>query len=124
MQILKGVVVSGVGSFGYWIEKLYLHYKRKTGLDLYPGTLNIQLDTPYRLPKDCLRVEADEYGGSVSVNLVQCSIYDRKAFILRTDANEQGTGHHPHTIIEVATDVKLRDVYQLKDGDEVEVRLP
>jgi CTP-dependent riboflavin kinase len=35
----------------------------------------------------------------------------------------QGTGDHPHTIIEVASDVKLRDVYSLADGDRVEVEL-
>jgi CTP-dependent riboflavin kinase len=54
---------------------------------------------------------------------VPCRIFGRRAFILRTDANEAGTGHHPHTIVEVATDVKLRDVYGLRDGDPVEIEL-
>jgi hypothetical protein len=43
------------------------------------------------------------------------------AFLLRTDQNESGMGHHPRTIIEIATDVRLRDHYQLNDGDWVEV---
>ena len=123
MRILKGIVVSGVGSFGYWIEKLHEHYKDKTGMDLFPGTLNVQLPYPYELPAARIRLEAHEYGGSVSVNLVPCRIFGRPAFILRTDANEEGRGHHSRTLIEIATDVKLREVYALKDGDRVEVEV-
>lgn len=43
--------------------------------------------------------------------------------LLRTDANEQGRGHHPKTIIEIATDVKLRDAFHLRDGDEVTIEV-
>ncbi len=121
MPILRGKVVSGMGNFSYWIEKLHDHYYRKTGLRLFPGTLNIQLEAPYTLPANVLRLEGHEFGGSVSVNLVPCSIFGKNAFILRTDANEEGRGHHPRTIVEVATDVKLRDHFHLADGDIVEI---
>jgi riboflavin kinase len=67
------------------------------------------------------RLEAHEYGGTVSVNIVPCSILGRRAYILRTDANEQGRGRHPKTIVEVATDIKLRDHFGLNDGDIVEI---
>jgi len=119
--ILRGKVVSGIGNFSFWIDKLHDHYLRKTGMDLFPGTLNVSLAYPYTAPKDVLRLEGEEYGGDVSVNLVPCSIFGRRAFILRTDANEQGRGHHPNTIVEIATDVKLRDRYHLNDGDDVEI---
>ncbi len=120
-MILRGKVVSGIGNFSFWIDKLHDHYLRKTGMDLFPGTLNVSLAYPYTVPKDVLRLEGEEYGGDVSVNLVPCSIFGRRAFILRTDANEQGRGHHPNTIVEIATDVKLRDRYHLNDGDDVEI---
>lgn len=123
MAILAGQVVSGVGNFSIWLEKLHDHYLRKTGMHLYPGTLNVQLDEPYSLPKNVLRLEGVEYGGSVSVNLVPCTIFGRPAFLLRTDANEQGRGHHPKTIVEIATDVRLREAYGLRDGDEVEIEI-
>ena len=99
-------------------------YERKTGMRFYPGTLNVELSRPYSLPPDVTRLEANEYGGSVSVSIVPCRIFDRRAFLLRTDQNEQGTGHHPRNIIEIATDIRLRDVYQLKDGDWVEIEFP
>lgn len=118
---LIGKVASGMGNFGYWIEKLAEHYERKTGAKLFPGTLNVQLEAPYSLPREVVRLEAEEYGGTVSVNIVPCSIFGKKGFILRTDANEDGRGHHPKTILEVASDVRLRDYFQLSDGDIVEI---
>jgi riboflavin kinase, archaea type len=123
MMVLRGQVVSGVGSFAYWIRQLREHYERKTGMVLYPGTLNLKLDAEYFLPKKVIRLEGAEYGGRVSVNIVPCSIKGRKAFLLRTDANEQGQGDHPKTIVEIATDVRLRDLYQLQDGDYLELTI-
>jgi len=121
---VRGKVVSGRSDFGLWIERLSSFYEQKTGMRLYPGTLNVELPSPYSLPPDVIRLEAQEYGGSVSVSIVPCRIFDRRAFLLRTDANERGTGHHPPNIIEIATDLRLRDAYQLEDGDWVEVELP
>jgi riboflavin kinase, archaea type len=121
-MLLRGQVVSGIGNFAFWIDKLSDHYRRKTGMTLFPGTLNLQLQEPYSLPlAGVLRLEAGEYGGSVSVNLVPCSIRGRRGFILRTDANESGRGHHPKTILEIASDVKLRDYFHLNDGNLLEI---
>ena len=121
---LFGKVASGMGNFAYWIEKLAEHYERKTGVKLFPGTLNVRLEAPYSLPRCVTRLEGEEYGGTVSVNIVPCSILGKKAFILRTDANEDGRGHHPKTIVEIAADVKLRDYFHLSDGDSVEIEAP
>ena len=123
MAKLRGRVVSGMGNFSFWIEKLRNHYLRKTGMLLFPGTLNLQLEEPWFVPPGCLRLEGAEYGGTVTVNIVPCSVLGRAAFILRTTANEEGRGHHPRTIIEIATDVKLRDAHQLSDGDWVDVEI-
>lgn len=73
-MLLRGSVVSGMGNFSYWIEKLQEHYLRKTGMRFYPGTLNVRLDAPYSLPKRTIRLEASEYGGTVSVSMVPCVI--------------------------------------------------
>ncbi|MEY4544479.1 MAG: hypothetical protein RL685_674 [Pseudomonadota bacterium] len=121
--VLRGMVRSGRGDFGFWLEKLQVHYRAKTGMKLFPGTLNLELAEPFRVPGHAQRLEAAEYGGTVSVSIIACRVLGRSAFILRTDANEQGRGHHPRTIIEVATDVKLRDAHGLRDGDVVEVEL-
>lgn len=83
MKILKGKVFSGLGNFSYWIDKLQEYYLRKTGMKFFPGTLNIQLDQPYHLPKNVMRLEKEEYGGTVSVSIVPCQIFGRDAFILK-----------------------------------------
>ncbi|MFI5357747.1 MAG: DUF120 domain-containing protein [Opitutales bacterium] len=123
MKKLIGKVGSGKGDFAQWIAKFGDIYERKTGMRLFPGTLNVHLKEEYRLPSQCLRLEGAEYGGSVSVNLVPCAIFKRRAFILRTDANEAGRGDHPRHVIEIATDIKLRDAFNLIDGSEVAIEI-
>ena len=122
-RVLRGRVVSGEGNFSYWIEKLQEHYERKTGMRLFPGTLNLELEHPYSVPPEVIRLEKEEYGGAVSVNIVPCKVFGRAAFILRPDKIEQGQSDRPKTVIEIACDVKLREVYRLEDGDIVEVLL-
>jgi len=121
VRILRGSVVSGVGNFAYWIDKLRVHYHRKTNLWLFPGTLNVELAEPYELPSRVTRLEAAEYGGTVSVNIVACEILGHNAVILRTDkAEAEAEGRRT---VEVACEVKLRDEYGLRDGDVVEVKV-
>ena len=122
-MILYGVVETGLGDFGKWISVLQAQYERKTGMHLYPGTLNVRLPNESRLPEDCCRLEAAEYGGTVSVNIVPCTIFGRHAVILRTDRNNTGEGTHPRNIVEIASDIRLRDRYNLKDGDPVSIEI-
>ncbi|HTZ89225.1 MAG TPA: DUF120 domain-containing protein [Alloacidobacterium sp.] len=83
MPVLKGVVVSGMKNFSFWLEKLESFYMQKTGMRLFPGTLNLRLAEPYSLPTDVIRLENEEYGGTVSVSLLPCTIFGRRAFLLR-----------------------------------------
>jgi riboflavin kinase, archaea type len=123
-MILEGIVRSGKNDFSYWLDLLEPFYTAKTGMKLFPGTLNIHLiDRVYSLPRKVIRLEKEEYGGRVSVNIVPCKIFGRNAFILRTDSDTGKYGDPPEKILEIATDVKLRDVYSLQDGDRVSVEV-
>ncbi len=121
MRVLKGKLVTGVGNFSFWIEKLQDHYRNKTGMRLFPGTLNVELDEPFDLPRERARLEAEEYGGTVSVSIVPCKVFGRAAFILRTDKADGEP--QSRKIIEVACEVKLREQHQLRDGDVIEVEV-
>ena len=90
-------------------------------MQLFPGTLNIELKEPFDLPRERKRLEAEEYGGTASVNIVPCKIFGRKAVILRTDRADSES--ESKRIIEVACEIKLREQYQLKDGDVVAVEV-
>ncbi|MDP6452975.1 MAG: DUF120 domain-containing protein [SAR202 cluster bacterium] len=124
-MILSGTVRSGKGDFSYWMGKLHALYTEKTGVTLYPGSLNIELAAPYDLPLEGVtRVEKEEYGGRVSVSILPCMVSGIHAFIMRTDQNADGSGDHPRTIIEVAAQVRLREALGLSDGDIVTVEVP
>jgi putative ABC transport system permease protein len=90
-------------------------------MQLFPGTLNIELDAPFDLPRERTRLEAEEYGGTVSVNIVPCKVLGRAAVILRTDKADSDP--QSRKIIEVACEVKLREQHQLRDGDVIEVEV-
>ena len=83
----------------------------------------MQLDEEYSVPANVMRLEGEEYGGDVSINIAPCHIFEEEAVILRTDRNERGEGLHPKTLVEVACEVKLREKYQLKDGDIVQLEV-
>lgn len=121
MRVLKGRVVTGVGNFSFWIEKLQEHYREKTGMRLFPGTLNLELDEPFELPRERVRLEAKEYGGTVSVSIVPCRVFGRAAVILRTDKADAEP--ESRRVVEVACEVKLREHHGLHDGDLVEVEV-
>lgn len=126
MNILKtkGRIKSGLGDFSYRMKTvpgLLDAYERKTGMRFFPGTLNVKLDQEFSFPKDCMRLEAHEYGGRVSANILSCTVNGVKCFVIRTDKNEAGEGPHPKDLAEVACNVKLRDKLNLQDDDEVEI---
>ena len=116
-MVLKGNVRSGTNNASYWINKLEFFYTQKTGMKLYPGTLNVALAEKFIPPSDVIRLEKEEHGGHVSVSILPCYVFGRKAFIIRTDTDNR------LNIVEVATDVKLRDEYNLVDGDFVEITI-
>jgi riboflavin kinase, archaea type len=121
---LKGEIRTGKNDFSFWMEKLSAYYTKKTGMIFFPGTLNVHLlNCQYYFPPDCIRLEKEEYGGTVSVSMIQCNIFDKNAYIFRTDSDTGKHGYSPEQILEIATDVKLRNLYKLKDGDVVEVEV-
>ena len=122
-MILQGIAESGIGNFGTWIALLQDHYERRSGMLLFPGTLNLRLKQAFELSENCCRSEAEEYDGTVSVNIVPCTIFGRRDVILRTDKNDAGEGRHPREVVEIATDVCLRDQYGLNDGDIVSIEV-
>ena len=125
-KLLKGKVVRGIGDLSQKMETisgLLDAYERKTGMRFYPGSLNVELDEEFSVPANSRRLEKEDYGGTVSSYIVPCKVFGKKAFILRTERNESGLGVHSKRIIEVASDVRLRDTFKLQDGDNVEISI-
>lgn len=121
---LLGEIRTGKNDFSFWMEKLLPYYIQKTGMIFFPGTLNVHLiECKYYFPVDCIRLEKEEYGGTVSISMTPCTILAKNAYILRTDSDRGKHGYSPEQILEIATDVKLRDEFKLRDGDVIEVEV-
>src|SRR5881398_533537 len=120
--ILRGEIRKGVGNFSYWLHKLEPHYTHKTGMRLFPGTLNVHLTSgSYPTPANTLRLEKEEYGGRVSVSIVPCRSSVEKHSSFGLTPTPASMEIRLKKILEIATDVNLRDTSKLKDGDIVEI---
>jgi riboflavin kinase, archaea type len=127
MKKLIGKVITGSGDLSFrmnTVPNLMEAYYKKTGFRLFPGSLNIKMENDFQVPTGAMRLEKEEYGGQVSVSLIPCRFLDKDVFIVRTDKVERNeVPTHPKNIIEIISDVKLRDTFNLKDGDTVEITL-
>jgi CTP-dependent riboflavin kinase len=124
VRVLTGTVESGIGDLARWMIVYADAYEECTGVRLYPGSLNVRLGHEYRLPTDPpMRIPPADLGGRVGMNIVPCRIMGLPAFVLRTDQNEAGAGHHARDVIEIAAAIRLRDEFGLSDGDTVVIEI-
>lgn len=114
---LKGKVKQGLGNASFWVEKIENVFHKKTGMKLYYGTLNIELEEPYELENYWI-IEKQEYGGTQNVFIQKCEIQGNKAYIVRSEKTA-----HKSNIIEIVSDIKFREKFNLKDEDTIEIRL-
>lgn len=116
----KGKVKSGYGNASFWVGKINEVFEKKYGIKLFLGTLNVQLENEYIL-NNKEEIKASEYGGNFNVLVKKCEIFGHKAYILRTEKNNTKNGDHPLNIIEIVSDIYIREANNLKDEDIVEV---
>lgn len=119
--VLRGQVTGGKGEHAHWMTVHADLYEAKTGIALYPGTLNVQLDREWHVSGESIRLEPPEYG--VPLSIVPCTIAGIPAFIVRTDKNDRGEGDHHPTVVELVSPVRLREALGLDDGDEVDIEV-
>lgn len=116
-MVLKGKVKKGLGNANFWVEKIKDIFYEKTGMKLFYGTLNIELEEPYEL-EDFWIIEKQEYGGTQDVYVQKCEILEQKAYIVRSEKTA-----HKSNIIEIVSDIKFRENFNLKDDDMIKIEL-
>lgn len=119
-MILKGKVVKGMGKASIFVNMMSKVFYNKTGVKLYPGTLNVKLEEPYNLKVDHI-IKPEEYGGTFNVQVQECKLLQENAYIVRSEKNIDNAGDYGQDIIEIISDVNFREKYSLKDGDKIEV---
>jgi CTP-dependent riboflavin kinase len=98
-------------------------------MPVYPGSLNLALDHAFdwfatRYECHTLRFAREEYGGERDVLMLPCELvhHDRRKAFLWTPTTAARNRPDPW-VVELVCDVKLREVYGLKDGDAVALEL-
>lgn len=114
---LKGKVKKGLGNASFWVKKIEEVFYKRTGMKVFHGTLNIELEQPYEL-ENYWTIEKDEYGGMYQVYVQECEILNQKAYIVRST----GTAHKSN-IIEIVSDINFRESFNLNDGDDISIKV-
>ena len=121
MSSFRGHVRDGSGHSKNWPNELLENYRRLSRLELVPGTLNVELEGPFVISATAPQLAASEWGGEHDVFVVPCRINDHAGVIIRTRVNNCGEGPVRQTIVEIASDVRLREKLGLESGDLVTV---
>ena len=126
---LSGRVQPGKNDASHWLEKFNQPYSKKTGMAVFPGSLNLALEekfdwfAPIYKPH-IIWFGREEYGGERDILLLPCTLPNQgnRCAFLWTPTTAARERPDP-CVIEIITDVKLRDVYGLADGNIVDVEL-
>lgn len=127
--VLRGRVQSGQGDAARWLSKFNEAYARKTGMAVYPGSLNVALDRPFDWDASGLQplivpFARAEYGGERDILLVPCTLRNLRAqpaFLWTTTTAAKG--REDPWVVEIIAAVGLRATFGLRDGDEVVIEL-
>lgn len=126
--ILHGNIFSGLGQGGYYIsQKPYLvHFQKKLGFSPYHGTLNVRVQQNYADRLDLIKgswpviIPGFEEEGRTFGDVL---CYPIK--VIGLDAKVAGIfprrTHYGANILEIISDVCIRDVLKLEDGDEITI---
>ncbi len=128
--VLKGRVQSGKGDASRWLSRFNEAYARKTGMPVFPGSLNVALGAAFDWHAAALKpllipFHRSEYGGERDILLLPCVLRNlggQRAFLWTTTT--AAAGREDPWVVEVIAPVGLRATYALNDGDEVEIELP
>jgi len=128
-DLLIGRVQAGKNDASRWLSKFNEAYSHKTGMSVFPGSLNLVLEHPFdwfepRYRERTVWFGREEYGGERDILLLPCelmSLEARAAFLWTTTI---GARDRPEPrIVEIITDIGLRKVHGLVDGDIVSLKI-
>ena len=116
-MVLKGKVKTGLGNAKIWVKKIEDIFLKEKGIKLFHGTLNVELEQEYELEK-CWIIQSKEYGGEQDVYVEECKLLGIKGYIVRSEKTA-----HKSNIIEIVSSFNLRKTFNLKDDDEIEIKV-
>lgn len=127
--VLHGKLQSGKNDASKWMNKFNEAYSRKAGMPIFPGSLNLALSENFNWSapewqSSTIWFGREEYGGERDILLLPCTLPQqggRKAF-LWTPTTTAKDRPDPW-VVELITDVGMRQTYGLNEGDTVAVEI-
>ena len=120
MNSVRGRIIEGLGVGGKIIQDYLAIFKKELKMDIFPGTLNLQLEMEFNVKWDgyiepFTKIDGTKRGG---VWYLKAKMKNFPVFIIRPELTK-----HPKNIIEIISPINIRKQYGLKDGDILEVSL-
>lgn len=114
----KGRLVTGVARGAYFIGLYSDGIKKATGMEPYPGTLNIDVGKTVMLKNSKMKIDRFRKHGAIfgAAWLTKCKVNGKNAYVIFPEKT-----CHPRNILEIISGEYLRDALKIKDGDEVSV---
>ena len=109
-------------SFSHCRANSSIVFKNRTGITLFPGTLNINLEEDYIVKPDWI-IKPEEFGGTENVLVQKCELLGKTAYIVRAEKNQIGQGEHNLQIIEIVADICFRKKYNLTDNKKILIQI-
>ncbi|ADC69141.1 CTP-dependent riboflavin kinase [Methanocaldococcus sp. FS406-22] len=124
-MIIEGEIVSGLGEGRYFLSlpPYKEAFKKILGFEPFEGTLNLKLDKEFDISKfEYIETEDFEFNGrrffGVKVLPIEILINNKKidgAIVVPKKT------YHSGNIIEIIAPIKLREQFNLKDGDTIKI---
>ena len=126
---LCGRVQSGKNDASRWLALFNVAYSRKLRCSVFPGSLNIALEHDFNwfepgYEPHIISFPRQENGGERDILLLECELQvpDKRKAWLWTPTTAARNRPDPW-VIELVSDVRLRDVYALADGSVIKLKL-
>src|SRR5262249_18073023 len=112
-----------------WLTMFNDAYVRKTGMAVFPGSLNLALESPFdwfepSYEDAIIQFPGREFGSERDVLMMPCNLRShgsQKAFLWTTTTAASDPARR--RLVEIIASISLRDRYGLKDGDLVEIEV-
>jgi CTP-dependent riboflavin kinase len=118
-----GRVRNGLGHFKKRMTQYPEVFRIATGENLYPGTLNVELDKSIPI-KEEFRISGADIGEPDQDLLFEvCKLDNIRVFRIRPFNLTTGAGGHGDHVLEIASKHCLKDHLKLTEGSVVEITL-
>lgn len=110
---INGVVTSGFKEGSKYVRLYKDKIKESIGILPFEGTLNIKVDFDVKDIKFKQKIKIDGFNGFGAIYLIPCKVNEFNGYIVVPEKTKH------KNIIEIISDVSLRDKGKFKDGDKI-----